>query len=144
MAYWYFPSNKNVFDMVRCLNERDEIDQPFFSHLVKRTANVGDIVFVYVTEPFGQILYKMEVTEVFGSFDDVNQGRWAKYAGRGVAPSKGHWARLRFLDNSEPAHRPLQPAGLRANDIHTSAGIYPLSREKAAYIESQFAASKAN
>lgn len=142
MAYWYFPSNKNVFDMARCLNDCDVIDQPFYSHLVKRTASVGDIVYVYVTEPYGQILYKMEVTDVFGGFQDVNQGRWAKYAGPNASPSKGRWARLKFLDYANPAFRPLQPSGLRMNDIRTSPGIYPLSREKAAYIDAQFAASK--
>lgn len=142
MAYWYFPSNKKVFDMARCMNECDEIDQPFYSHLAKRTAEVGDTVYVYVTEPYGQILYRMEVTAVFKGFEEVNQGRWARYAGRGVAPSKGRWVRFRLKDHANPAHRPLQPAGLRMNDIHTSAAIYPLSRVKAEYIDSQFAASK--
>ena len=142
MAYWYFPSNKNVFDMVRCLNECDEIDQPFFSHLVGRSAEVGDIVYIYVTEPYGQILYKMEVVAKFQGFEEVNQGRWARYAGRNVAPSRGRWVRMRFLDHANPAFRPLQPAGLRLNDIRTSAGIYPLSREKALYIDARFAESK--
>lgn len=142
MKNWYFPSNRNVFDMVRCLQERDAIDQPFYSPVIKSSAKVGDIVYIYVTEPYGQFLYKMEVIAVFDSFADVNQGRWAKYIGNNIAPAKGRWVRLKNIDNANPGFKPLQPTILRQNNISTSAAIYPLSKEKAEYLDAQFAASK--
>ncbi len=143
MTYWYFPSNPNVFDMVRCLHERDEIDQPFYSSLAKRSASVGDIVYIYVSVGYAQILYKMEVIAVFKSFDEVNQGRWAKYIGHNQAPAKGRWVRMRILDYANPAYKPLQCGMLRMNGILTSPGIYPLSKAKADYINAEMTASKA-
>lgn len=49
---------------------------------------------------------------------------------------------MKFLDHSEPAHRPLQPLLLRAHDIKTAALIYPLSKEKVEYIDTEFETSK--
>ena len=137
MSYWYFPSNKDVFDMVACLHERDEIDQPCYKPI-----KVGDTVFIYVTAPYGQILYQMEVIATFSSFEQVNKGRWVKYAARGIQPRDGNWIRMKFVDNANPGFKPLQPQGLRMNDINTASMIYPLTKAKAEYILEQFKASK--
>lgn len=138
MSYWYFPSNKDIFDMVRCLNERDEVDQPCTAAL-----KVGDTIFIYVTAPYGQIMYQMEVTEIFKSFEEVNKGRWAKYAGRNLAPRKGPWFRMKFVDHANPGHPPLQPSGLLQNiDMKTAALIYRLNKERVAYILEEIKASK--
>lgn len=137
MKYWFFPSNREVFDMVNCLHNVDEIDQPCMSKVA-----VGDEVFIYVAAPYGQVLYRMSITALFQSFEEVNQGRWAKYAGHNIAPRQGMWMRLKFVDYANPGHKPLQPAGLRVNDIKTSARIYQLSSAKADYLISEFATSK--
>lgn len=125
--------------MVRCLHERDEIDQPCTAPI-----RVGDTVFIYITAPYGQIMYQMEVTAIFSSFEEVNKGRWAKYAGRkATEPHKGSWFRMKFIDHANPAHWPLQPQGLLANlDMKTSARIYPLKQERVDYIKAEFKASK--
>lgn len=124
--------------MVRCLHERDEIDQPCTAKI-----RVGDTVFIYVTAPYGQIMYQMEVTALFSSFEEVNKGRWAKYAGRNVAPRKGGWFRMKFVDHANPGHKPLQPQGLLQNlDMKTAAVVYPLSKERVEYILDEIKASK--
>lgn len=139
MSYWDFPSNKDVFDLVKCIHEPDEIDQPSY-----KPARIGDTVFIYVTAPYGQLLYRMEITEIFESFQDerINKGRWLKYSGRGVQPRKGQWVRIRFVDNADHGYKPLQPQGLRMNDITTAAIIYPLTKAKAEYLLEQFDESK--
>ncbi len=139
MSYWYFPSNKDVFDLVRCLHERDVIDQPF--QVRKHGSLVGDIVYVYVTAPYGQFMYKMEIIDEFSSFEQINKGGYAKYA-KSLRTDAKRWARLKFIEHANPAHRPLQPALLRQNDINTSANIYLLSKEKALYLDAEFKASR--
>lgn len=124
--------------MVACLHERDEIDQPCTAAL-----KVGDGIFIYVTAPYGQILYHMEVTAIFSSFEEINKGRWAKYAGRNIAPRTGPWFRMKFVDHANPGHKPLQPAALLANlDMKTSPRIYALNKQRVEYILEEFANSK--
>ncbi len=125
--------------MVRCLSERDEIDQPCTARIM-----VGDTIFIYIAAPaYGQIIYQMEVTAVFSSFDMVNKGRWAKYAGRNVAPRKGAWLRMKLVEQAKPGHKPLQPQGLLQNiDMKTAALVYPLSKQRVEYILKEIKASQ--
>ena len=138
MTSWFFPSNKSVFDMVRCLHEEDEVDQPCTAPF-----SVGDSVFIYVTAPYGQILYRMQVTAVFDSFDMVDQDRWKMYAAKGVAPRQGKWFRMKFVDNARPGFKDLQPQGLLRNlDMKTSPRVYRLNKERVEYLIAKFAESK--
>lgn len=41
MSYWYFPSNKDVFDIVACLHDYNYVDQPCY-----KPVKVGDTVFM--------------------------------------------------------------------------------------------------
>ena len=124
MTLWFFPSNKSVFDMVRCLHEVDEIDQ-------------------LCTAPYGQILYRMQVTAIFDSFDMVNKQRWLKYAAKRVAPRQGKWFRMKFIDNARPGFKDLQSQGLLRNqDMKTSPRVYRLNKERAEYLIGKFAQSK--
>lgn len=83
----------------------------------------------------------MEVVEKFDSFEQINKGQWAKYT-KNLNKRSGSWIKMKFIDNANPGFKPLQPQGLRENDISTSSMIYPLTKAKAAYILEQFKASK--
>lgn len=141
---WFYPSNPDKFRMVDCLRDRGETDQPFLCYgFTIKKAEVGDIVYIYVSKGYAQILFKTEVIATFRSFDEVNQGRWAKYRGRGVVePPKGPWVRLRLLEKAKCAYKPLQCRQLAENDIPVTGIIYPLNRQRVEYIDAEIAASQ--
>lgn len=140
--YWFYPSNRKVFDIVTCLNEHDEVDLPCIPDI---NFNVGDTIFIYVAVPFSQIIYQMEVTELFLSPDFVNINRWMRYAGRGIEVRGGAWFRMKYVDNATQGHAPLQPHGLHDNiGLKVASYTYPLSKERIKYILKEIKASKEN
>ena len=56
---WIVPANPKYYDIVNAFNETDTI-------IWKQSSNihVGDIVYLYVAEPYSKIMYKCIVTEV--------------------------------------------------------------------------------
>lgn len=56
---WIIPANPKYYDCINCFNDTDTI-------IWKQSSNIeiGDIVYVYVGEPYSAILYKCEATEV--------------------------------------------------------------------------------
>lgn len=56
---WLIPANPKFYDVIHCFNETDTI-------IWKQSTNikVGDIVYLYVGEPYSAILYKCEAMEV--------------------------------------------------------------------------------
>ena len=56
---WIVPANPKYYDIVSAFNENNEIIWKQSSDI-----NVGDIVYIYVAEPYSKVLYKTEATEV--------------------------------------------------------------------------------
>ena len=56
---WLIPSNPKYFDIVKAFDENDEIIWKQSSDI-----QIGDIVYIYVAEPYSKILYKTVATEV--------------------------------------------------------------------------------
>lgn len=59
MAYWILPWNKTVFDLPQCLR-----DFGFVEWRQRNNLAVGDIVFLYCSNPLRQIKYMMAVTKI--------------------------------------------------------------------------------
>lgn len=133
MAYWFFPSNKKKFDLVRCLNANSEVEQPNYYNKIL----AGDTVFVYVTEPYGQIMYQMEAVEII-PLSQINLARWTRHAPFRCEPPKGNWVRMRVVKKASGGYKPLQYQSLEDNDIKVAGLIYPLSRAKAEYLMDAF------
>ena len=55
---WIVPANPKYYDIVNAFNETDTIIWKQSNNIV-----VGDIVYLYVAEPYSAILYKCETTE---------------------------------------------------------------------------------
>lgn len=58
-AEWIIPANPKYYDITNCFNDTDTI-------LWKQSSNIeiGDIIYLYVAEPYSAILYKCEAIEV--------------------------------------------------------------------------------
>lgn len=56
---WIIPANPKYYDVINCFNDTDTV-------LWKQSNNikVGDLVYLYVANPYSSILYKCEVLEV--------------------------------------------------------------------------------
>lgn len=56
---WIIPANPKYYDIINCFNNTDTI-------LWKQSSNIeiGDIIYLYVAEPYSAILYKCEAIEV--------------------------------------------------------------------------------
>ncbi len=56
---WIIPANPKYYDVINCFNNDDEI---LWNQ--KDGISIGDIVYIYVTAPYKQIMYKCLVTSV--------------------------------------------------------------------------------
>lgn len=58
-AEWIIPANPKYYDIINCFNDTDTI-------IWKQSSNVeiGDIIYMYIAEPYSAILYKCEAIEV--------------------------------------------------------------------------------
>lgn len=59
MTYWILPWNKNVFNLPKCLE-----DFGFVEWRQRNKLAVGDIVFIYCSNPLKQIKYMMQVSKI--------------------------------------------------------------------------------
>ena len=66
MTYWILPWNKDVFNLPQCLQ-----DFGFVEWRQRNKLSVGDIVFLYCSRPYRQILYMMKVSKINIAFDDT-------------------------------------------------------------------------
>lgn len=56
---WIVPANPKFYNIINCFNDRDIIEWKQSSNI-----KVGDIVYLYVADPYSAILYKCEAIEV--------------------------------------------------------------------------------
>lgn len=56
---WIVPANPNYYDIINCFNETDTIEWKQSSDI-----HIGDIVYIYVGNPYSSILYKCKAIEV--------------------------------------------------------------------------------
>lgn len=132
MSYWLFPSNKKKYDLVRCLNTCDIVDQPKSNNISK-----GDTVFVYIAEPYGQILFQMEVLDIL-PLEKIDLDQWTRFAPYRSSPPKGSWMRMKLVKRAPEGFKPLQYHTLYDNDISVVGLVYPLSRAKVSYLLNAF------
>lgn len=66
MNYWILPWNKEVYDLPRCLK-----DFGFVEWRQKNKLEVGDIVFLYCSNPHRQIMYMMRVSKINIPYNDT-------------------------------------------------------------------------
>lgn len=56
---WIVPANPKYYDIINCFNDTDTIMWKQSNNI-----NIGDLVYLYVADPYSAILYKCEVLEV--------------------------------------------------------------------------------
>lgn len=56
---WIVPANPKYYDIINCFNDTDTIEWKQSSDI-----HIGDIVYIYVADPYSSILYKCEAIEV--------------------------------------------------------------------------------
>ena len=68
---WILPANPKYFDVEKALQESDTILWKQSTHM-----KVDDLVYLYITNPFSSIMYKLKIVKVHlpYSFSDKNEG----------------------------------------------------------------------
>lgn len=137
MRYWLFPSNQKVFDLIGALHKFDFVDWHIPGNY---KVEVGDFVFMYLSKPLSQIVYKMQVVKTNMPLSEIEQMRsfWnAKYE-----PKAGRWARLKCIGAVPQNHVPLQSAFLFHNGVKTFQFPQLMKPETVEYVFAEF--DKAN
>lgn len=107
MRYWVFTSKPAHFDMASALVPGETLDWPTFSRF---KFEVGDLVFIYASNPVSQLIGKLEIEDNnldFSNADPRNDLRkWPKH--HSYIP----WMRLRVLQSAPVPFKPLQRGSL--------------------------------
>lgn len=114
MRYWLFPSNQKVFDLIGALHQFDFVDWHIPGNY---KVAVGDFVFMYLSKPLSQIIYKMQVIKTDMPLSETDQMKpfWnTKYE-----PKDERWARLKCIEAVPQNYVPLQSAFLFHNGVKT-------------------------
>lgn len=69
MRYWVFTSKPEHFKMSEALVPGETLDWPTFARF---KFEVGDLVFIYASNPVLQMIGKLEIEELNLSFSEVN------------------------------------------------------------------------
>lgn len=106
MRYWVFTSKPEHFRMAEALIPGETLDWPTFSRF---KFEVGDLVFIYMSNPVSQLVGKLEIEEII-SFSEANPRndlrKWP------MRHSKIPWMRLRVLQSAPVPFKPLQRGSL--------------------------------
>lgn len=133
MRYWLFPSNQQVFDLIGALHQFDFVDW----HIPgKFKIEVGDYVFMYLTKPLSQIVYKMQVIKTDMTLSETDQMKpfWnSKYDPKGE-----RWARLKCVESVPQGYVPLQCAFLLHNGVKTFQFPQIMKPETVKYVFDEF------
>lgn len=62
--HWLIPANLKYYDVINCFNDTDIIEWKQSNDI-----HVGDIIYIYITNPYSSIFYKCEAIEVNIPFD---------------------------------------------------------------------------
>ncbi|MDE6826219.1 MAG: hypothetical protein K2J18_05565 [Paramuribaculum sp.] len=106
MRYWVFTSKPEHFRMAEALIPGETLDWPTFSRF---RFEVGDLVFIYMSNPVSQLVGKLEIEEIisFGEANPRNDLRkWP------MRHSHIPWMRLRVLQSASVPFKPLQRGSL--------------------------------
>ena len=107
MRYWVFTSKPTHFKMSEALIPGETLDWPTFSHF---KFEVGDLVFIYQSNPVSQLIAKLEIERndlPFSEADPRNDLRkWPQ------TYSRIPWLRLRVLQVAPIPFKPLQRGSL--------------------------------
>lgn len=107
MRYWVFTSKPEHFKMSEALVPGETLDWPTFARF---KFEVGDLVFIYASNPVLQMIGKLEIEELNLSFSEVNPRndlrKWPK------RHSSIPWMRMRVLQQAPVPFKPLQRGSL--------------------------------
>ena len=137
MRYWLFPSNQKVFDLIGALHQFDFVDWHIPGNF---KLEVGDFVFMYMSKPISQIVYKMQVIKTDMALSETEQMKpfWnAKYEPKGE-----RWARLKCIESVPQNYTPLQSAFLFHNGVKSFQFPQLMKPETIEYVFSEFDKAK--
>ncbi|MBU1658641.1 EVE domain-containing protein [bacterium] len=127
--YWIISSNPDVYDFIEAFKTLSEVD---WGNASNNHINVGDIVYIYITQPEQRIAIKTEVTK--SDFDETellgNDGQFNKTEGLRTREKYFRLKLIEFIDNDLLRIEKLQKHGINGN----IQGKRKLEGESLAYI----------
>ena len=141
MKSWYVAINPEKFNIVRAVAEKENIyiPQPRSYTYALMPVEVGDMIYIYVSIGYAQILYRLEVTAT--GIERNRCGSMLAFAPGGLA-NFNQWVKCRLNAKVRTAYRPLQCTALMDEGFRSLSNSKELHGDLLAYIEKHFDLAK--
>lgn len=141
MKSWYTALNPEKFNIVKAIAEKENIyiPQPRSYTYALMPVEVGDMIYLYVSVGYAQILYRLEVVET--RIPRNHCGSMLAYCPNGLTNLE-HWIKCRVHTKVRKAYKPLQCTALMDEGFRSLSNSKELHDDLLAYIEKHFELAK--
>lgn len=134
MRYWIFPSNDKVFDNATALKDLGYINYNISSQY---KVAVGDMVYLYLGKPIGQIQYLLKVLDA-NVAPEIASAQVACYWREDKPTLYNRWVKLELVAETFVPNANVDCAALRQLGIRTFQYHQLISKDLFRHIASQF------